>query len=181
LIGLLACTGLRISEALRFTRADFDAEQGVLQIRETKFRKSRFVPLHPSATKKLVAYARDRDRLVPGSQTDRFFVTDRGKPLTYGQVRHAFRQLCDDAGIVARGHRSRPVLHDLRHTFACRRVERWYDTGEDVTHCIAALSTYLGHATIHDTYWYLTATPELLERAAARFQPGADEQREGQS
>lgn len=181
LIGLLACTGLRISEALRFTRSDFDAQQGVLRIRETKFRKSRLVPLHRSVTKKLVAYARDRDRLVPWLQTDRFFVTDRGQPLAYKQVRIVFRELCDGAGIIGRGHRLRPVIHDLRHTFACRRVERWYDTGEDVTHSIAALSTYLGHATIHDTYWYLTATPDLLERVASRFQPGeAFDHQEGQ-
>jgi integrase len=153
----------------------------VLSIRETKFRKSRLVPLHRSAIKQLVAYARARDRLVPCSQTDRFFVTDRGKPLTYGQVRTVFRELCDGAGIVGRGHRLRPVIHDLRHTFACRRVERWYDTGQDVTHSIAALSTYMGHASIHDTYWYLTATPDLLERVAARFQPGtAFDQQENQ-
>ncbi len=173
LIGLLACTGLRISEALRFTRSDFDVQQGVLSIRETKFRKSRLVPLHRSVTKRLVAYARARDRLVPWLQTDRFFVTDRGQSLAYKQVQVVFRELCDGAGIIGRGHRPRPVIHDLRHTFACRRVERWYDTGDDVTHSIAALSTYLGHATIHDTYWYLTATPELLERVSDRFQPGA--------
>lgn len=174
LIGLLACTGLRISEALRFTRSDFDSEQGVLQIRETKFRKSRLVPLHPSATEQLVAYASDRDRLMPAPVTDRFFVSDRTRSLSYSQVGTTFRQICDGAGIVGRGHRSRPVLQDLRHTFACRRVERWYDSGEDVTHCIAALSTYLGHAAIHCTYWYLTATPELLEKAASRFQSGWD-------
>lgn len=181
LIGLLACTGLRISEALRFTRSDFDAEQGVLQIRETKFRKSRLVPLHPSATEELVAYASDRDRLMPAAPTDRFFVSDRARPLSYSQVNTTFRQLCDGAGIVGRGYRPRPVLHDLRHTFACRRVERWYDSGEDVTHRIAALSTYLGHAAIHCTYWYLTATPELLEKVASRFQSGSDfDQQEGQ-
>ena len=181
LIGLVASTGLRISEALRFTRSDFDARQGVITIRETKFRKSRLVPLHPSVTKKLAAYARERDRLVPLPQADQFFVTDRGKAMDCKRVREVFRELCDGVGIVGRGHRRRPVIHDLRHTFACRCVERWYDSGKDVTHHIAALSTYLGHATIHDTYWYLTATPDLLARAAARFEPfAAFDHREGQ-
>lgn len=181
LIGLLACTGLRISEALRCTRFDFDAHQGVLTIRKTKFGKSRLVPLHPSVTKKLLIYGRDRDRLVPLPQTDRLFISDRGKQLHYQRVREVFRMLCDSLGIVGRGCRPRPGIHDLRHTFACRRVERWYNAGVDVVHSIAALSTYLGHATIRDTYWYLTATPELLERAAARFEPfAAFVQQEGQ-
>lgn len=173
LIGLLACTGLRISEALCCTRSDFDAEQGVLTIRETKFGKSRLVPLHPSVTQKMCAYGRDRDRLVPVTRTDRFFVADRGNRLHYQSVRAIFRMLCDDLGIIGRGCRPHPGLHDLRHTFACRRIERWYDAGGDVAHSIPALSTYLGHATIRDTYWYLTATPELLNRAAARFEPFA--------
>ena len=182
LIGLLACTGLRISEALGFTRSDFDAHQGVLTIRKTKFRKSRLVPVHPSVTEKLIGYARERDRLVPFLQADQFFVTDQGTQMPYRRVGEVFRSLCNGLGIVGRGRRPRPRLHDLRHTFACRRVERWYEAGNDVAHSIAALSTYLGHATIRDTYWYLTATPELLDRAAARFEPfAAFDRKEDQS
>jgi len=173
LIGLLACTGLRVSEALGCTRSDFDGEQGVLTIRETKFGKSRLVPLHPSVTQKMLAYGRERDHLVPVTRTDRFFIADRGNRLHYQRVREIFRMLCDNLGIVGRGCRPHPGLHDLRHTFAVRRIERWYDAGGDVAHSIPTLSTYLGHATVRDTYWYLTATPELLNRAAARFEPFA--------
>lgn len=170
-IGLLACTGLRSSEALGLGRSDFDDRQGVLIIRETKFYKSRLVPLHPSATKALRAYARDRERLVPGALTDRFFVTDYGTPLCATTVQHVFRKLCDGLPIVQKGLGRRPRLHDLRHTFACRRVLQWYDTGADVAHGMNALSIYLGHSEVSYTYWYLTATPDLLDRAAARFQP----------
>ncbi len=173
LIGLLACTGLRVSEALRCIRSDFDANQGILTIRETKFGKSRLVPLHPSVTKKMLAYGRDRDRLLPVTQTDRFFVADRGTQLHYQAVRKVFRMLCDKLGIAGRGCRPKPGIHDMRHTFACRRIARWYDAGGDVARGVPALSTYLGHATVRDTYWYLTATPELLNRAAARFEPFA--------
>lgn len=173
LIGLLACTGLRISEAVRLTRSDFDNQQGELIIRETKFRKSRLVPLHSSSAQALRAYARKRDQLVPATSTNRFFITDHGTPLCVGTVRHVFRQLCDGLRIVRSGTHRQPRLHDLRHTFACRRVQCWYDTETDTSHVIAALAVYLGHASVNYTYWYLTATPELLARAAARFELSA--------
>jgi integrase len=178
-LGLLACTGLRSSEALRLTRSDFDDRQGVLLVRETKFHKSRLVTLHSSATAALRAYARKRDQLVPYAATDRFFITDCGTPLCASTVHHVFRKLCDTLPTVARNARRDPRLHDLRHTFACRRVERWYDTGVDATHAIAALAVYLGHAKVSYTYWYLTATPELLGCAAARFEPFAASWKEG--
>lgn len=168
LIGLLAATGLRISEALRLTRGDADLADGVLAIRETKFGKSRIVPLHPTTTAALAVYARDRDRLVTRPQCDRFFVSDRGEGLPYSTVRTVFRKLCDHLGVTGTGRR--PRLHDLRHTFACRRVEEWYDAGADLAHAVSALSVYLGHAKVTDTYWYLTATPDLMARAAARFE-----------
>jgi integrase len=154
-------------------RPDFDDRRGLLIIRETKFHKSRLVPLHLSAVKALRVYARKRDQLVPSSSTDRFFVSDQGTPLCYETVRTVFRGLCDDLRLVARGSHPKPRLHDLRHTFACRRVQYWYDTGVDVAHAIAALAVYLGHAEVSYTYWYITATPELLDRAAARFEPFA--------
>lgn len=169
LIGLLASAGLRISEALRLTRADFDAAGGLVVVRETKFGKSRFVPLHPTATAALAAYARDRDRLVPRPRCDRFFLSGWGDGLPYSTVRTAFRKLCDGLGLTGTGRR-RPRLHDLRHTFACRRVEAWYDAGADLDHAVSALSVYLGHAKVTDTYWYLTATPGLMARAAGRFE-----------
>lgn len=168
LVGLLASAGLRISEALRLSRADVDPIGGVVTVRETKFGKSRLVPLHPTAAAELAAYARDRDRLVPGPRGDHFFLSGRGEGVPYSTARTVFRTLCDRLGITGSGRR--PRLHDLRHTFACRRVEAWYDAGVDLAHAVSALSVYLGHAKVTDTYWYLTATPDLLARAAGRFE-----------
>jgi integrase len=168
LIGLLVATGLRISEALHLARVDADLRLGRLVIRETKFRKTRLVPLHLTATLALRAFAEVRDQAIPNPECDRFFLNDRGTPLAYSTVRHTFRKLCKQVGI--RGSRRRPRLHDLRHTFACRRVERWSDSGVDLARAVPALSVYLGHAKVTDTYWYLTATPELLARAAGRFE-----------
>ncbi|CAN5447511.1 tyrosine-type recombinase/integrase [soil metagenome] len=179
LIGLLAATGLRISEALHLNRRDADLPRGVLTIRQTKFRKTRLVPLHPTTTAALRAYSALRDRTVPRDPSDRFFVSNQGYALPYSTVRTVFRKLCD--GLQIEGTRRRPRLHDLRHTFACRRVEAWSDAGTDLTHAIAALSVYLGHAKVTDTYWYLTATPDLLARAAARFEEMASADGEGQS
>lgn len=169
LIGLLACTGLRISEALRLTPGDVDLVRGVLKVRETKFRKTRLVPLHPTAVAALRAYADNRARLLGDPWSDRFFLSDRGRELPYSTVRHTFRRLCASLGITG-APRRRPRLHDLRHAFACRRVEQWYQTGVDLDHAISALSVYLGHTKVTDTYWYLTATPDLMALAAKRFE-----------
>lgn len=168
LIGFLACAGLRISEALRLTRFDVDLDHGIVKIRETKFRKTRLVPVHPTSVSALRAYADTRDRLVTDPQCDRFFVGGRGQALPYSTVRSVFRRLCDS--LLTGDDRRRPRLHDLRHTFACRRVEEWYDAGAELGHAVSALSVYLGHAKVSDTYWYLTATPGLMARAAQRFE-----------
>lgn len=169
LIGFLACTGLRISEALHLTRYDADLDHGFVRIRETKFRKTRLVPVHATAGSALRSYANARDRLVTEPQCDRFFICGRGQALPYSTVRGVFRRLCASLRITGDGRR-RPRLHDLRHTFACRRVEEWYDAGTALGHAVAALSVYLGHAKVSDTYWYLTATPALMARAAQRFE-----------
>ena len=149
-------------------RHDLDLDRGLLCVRQTKFRKTRWVPLHPTATAALRAYADLRDRTSPRCDPDRFFVNDLGLPLPYSTVRNAFRKLCN--GFRISGSRRQPRLHDLRHTFACRRIEEWSAAGIDLPHGIAALSTYLGHAKVTDTYWYLTATPDLMARAAAKFE-----------
>lgn len=180
LIGVLACTGLRISEALHLTRTDVDLGHGILKIRETKFRKTRLVPLHPTAAQALQSYASARDGIIRPEQCDRFFVSDQGQPLQYSTVRSVFRKLCTALQITGKNWR-RPRLLDLRHTFACRRVERWYDARTNLDHSIAALSVYLGHAKVSDTYWYLTATPELLARAASRFEALAPVKRDGEA
>jgi integrase len=170
LFGLLACTGLRISEALRMAGVDVDLQRGVLTVRLSKFRKSRLVPLHPSAVEALRRYAGQRDRRFGASATRSFFLSEGGRPLVYFTVRTAFRKLSRRLGWTGRGTAREPRLHDLRHTFACRRLLRWYEEGADVDQRIAALSTYLGHAKVSDTYWYLTATPELMAVAATRFE-----------
>jgi integrase len=170
LIGLLASTGLRISEALYLSRDDAELKHGVLTIRETKFRKTRLVPIHPTAISALQTYVRHRDCSVPEPQCDRFFVSEQGRPLAYSTVRTVFGTLRATLDTSRNSVRRKPRLHDLRHTFACRRIELWYETGIDVDHAISALSVYLGHAKVSDTYWYLTATPGLMARAAQKFE-----------
>lgn len=168
LFGLLTATGLRVSEALQLTRDEVDLDEGVLTIRLTKFRKSRLVPLHPTTTAALSDYAVARDRIVRKPVTTLFFVSARGAQLPYSTVRIVFRGL--STGLGWEDHIPRPRIHDLRHTFACRRLKQWYADGADVSHGVASLATYLGHAKVSDTYWYLTGTPELPALAAARFE-----------
>ena len=170
LIGLLASAGLRISEALRLGNADADLDSGMLTIRQTKFCKSRLVPLHPSATRALQRYVVRRDAIVPPIAGAKLFVSESGHALPSRTVHWVMRRLLDETvasdGPIGR----RPRIHDLRHTFACRCLLRWYRAGADVDRHIAALSTYLGHAKVSDTYWYLTGVPELMATAATRFE-----------
>lgn len=168
LFGLLAASGLRVSEALRMARADTDLVEGVLTIRATKFRKSRLVPLHPTTTAALRAYAEHRDRVAPRPVATTFFTSARGAALPYSTVHAVFHTLC--VGLGWETLAPHPRIHDLRHTFACRRLEQWYAAGVEVAPRVAALATYLGHAKVSDTYWYLTGTPELLALAARRFE-----------
>jgi integrase len=170
-IGLLACTGLRISEALVLQAGDADLDAGVLTVRRTKFHKSRLVPLHASAIGSLRDYATARDRRHPGLPHTTFFLSDAGRPLRYGAVRQTFHRLLRRAmpGIAPPG-RVRPRLYDLRQTFACRRLLAWYRDGTDLDRAIDQLSTYLGHAKVTDTYWYLEGIPELLALAGQRFE-----------
>jgi integrase len=170
LIGLISCTGLRISEALKLSRRDVDSDDGVLTIRESKFHKSRLVPLHASAVQALNEYARFRDRCHPIPQTDAFFVSDQGSTLSASTVRHTYQKLRENLPGATQTGRRAPRIHDLRHTFACRCLLRWYADGADLDHVVPALSTYLGHAKVSDTYWYLTGIPELLDLAASRFE-----------
>jgi integrase len=172
LFGLLAASGLRVAEALRLPRTDADLAHGVLTIRATKFRKSRLVPLHSTTMDALRAYAEHRDHAVPQPTASTFFISMHGTSLAYSTVRTVFRRLCDSLGWANRI--PRPRIHDLRHTFACRRLQRWYEEGVDIGSRAAALATYLGHAKLSDTYWYLTGTPELLAIAAQRFETFAN-------
>jgi integrase len=179
LLGLLAATGLRISEALRLTRGDVDLNTGVLTVVQTKFQKSRLVPLHPTTTRALRRYARARNRRYPRvSRAMAFFLTERGTSLKYWRALMTFTALRTQLGWTGpRGQR--PRLHDLRHTFAVRRLIRWHRRGVDLHHRIAALSTYLGHVKVTDTYWYLTAVPELLAITGRQYERFAFDNQRG--
>jgi integrase/recombinase XerD len=172
LIGLLTATGLRIGEAINLDRADVDWSAGVLLIRESKFGKSRLVPVTDTTLHALSNYARLRDQLYPRMLQPSFFTSRTRHRLCYAVVSETFRNVIDDSGIGADAPR-RPRLHDLRHTFAVRTLLGWYRSGEDVQAMIPALSTYLGHREPGSTYWYLSAVPELLACAAARQQSSA--------
>jgi integrase/recombinase XerD len=170
LISLLAATGLRISEALTLARGDVDLEAGVLRV-TGKYGKVRLVPLHPTMTAMLACYAARRDRHCPSPQADRFFLATTGRALHPNIARATYWQILDRAGIQAPPGRPRPRLHDLRHSFAVTSYLRWYRAGADVNAMAPVLSDYLGHRCPSDTYWYLTASPELLALAARRLAP----------
>lgn len=171
-LGLLASTGLRVREALHLTRKNIDFIAGVLTVWKTKFRKSRHVPLHSTTLEALNEYALLRDRCVPYPQTPYFFINDGGQPFQYRHARYAFDQLRRQLGWETPGVR-KPRLYDLRHTFACRRLQLWYEEGVDVDWALPFLSTYLGHGKVTDTYWYLTGTPSLMAIVSARFERAA--------
>ena len=177
LLGLLASTGLRISEALGLRKDDVDLAGGVLHIRQTKFRKERLVPMHPSVMRAMRSYADRQDGNRSSRSESAFFVGRRGRPLPYTTVRITFRRLVTKLGWRSNGTLPRPRIHDLRHSFACRRMLRWYRQGVDVDHAITSLSTYLGHGKVTDTYWYLTGTAELLSIAGGRFERFASRER----
>jgi integrase len=171
LLGLLAVAGLRLSEALSLQRPDVDLAQGVLTLERTKFHRSRLVPLHPSTTRALARYADLRDRVFPAPLEPRaFFLSTRGTRLCGRVVDSTFVQLRDQLRWKARGHHATPRVRDLRHTFICRRLIAWYQEGVDVDKAILALSTYVGHTQVTDTYWYVTGVPELMGLAAQRFE-----------
>ncbi|HEY2952068.1 MAG TPA: tyrosine-type recombinase/integrase [Verrucomicrobiae bacterium] len=171
LFGLIAVTGLRISEALALDVADMDWETGVLTIRRGKLGKARLLPLSESTQAQLARYAKERDRLLGAGPTC-FFVSDQGKRPTDCEVRYNFAVVCQRMGLrtVQRFHRHGrgPRIHDLRHTFAVQTLLNWYRTGKDPAQEMIQLTTYLGHASPVDTYWYIEAVPELMELAAQR-------------
>lgn len=178
LFGLMASTGLRVSEAIHLRDADVDLKHGMLTVRQTKFAKSRQLPLHPSTVEALARYRRQRVRQVPITAEAPFFIGSRGRrlgqPLGDRQVHRVFNALRDSLAWVNRGAHDAPRLHDLRHTFAVRRVMLWHAEGTDVDQMMLALSTYMGHAEIFYTYWYLTAVPELMALAGSKFEQFAD-------
>jgi len=171
LFGLLAVTGLRISEALSLDAGDIDMETGVLTVRCGKGGKERLLPLSQSTIVEMVAYAVERDRLL-GNRPEAFFIGDRGHRLTDCGARYNFAAVCQSIGLRTaqkyHRHGSGPRIHDLRHSFAVRTIIDWYRTGKDPAHEMIKLSTWLGHASPANTYWYIEAVPELLDLASRR-------------
>jgi integrase/recombinase XerD len=168
--GLLASCGLRIGEAIRLTRTDVDLDCGVLAISDTKRHKSRFVPLHSSVVRALETYADQRDRRVPLPQSNHFFLVDDGKPPTRARICCALHGLAGELGWKARGDYPQHRLQDFRHTFVVRNLLRAFEAGLDADRVVLALSIYVGHNHVADTYWYVTGVPELMEIAGERFQ-----------
>lgn len=173
LFGLLAATGLRLSEALSLDDADVDLVAGVLAIRRTKFGKSRFIPLHESTRRALARYMRRRDELLPRQTTSAFLISDRGTRFGDCAARYNFAKVSRAVGLrppaVGYRHGRGPRLHDLRHRFAAKRLVEWYRAGLDVEREIPKLATYLGHVHVNETYWYIEAVPELLQLATTRL------------
>lgn len=170
IIGLLACTGLRIGEAIGLDREDFDAAHGVLTVRDSKFGKSREVLVHPSTVRALVSYGEVRDRLCPHPPQRSLFITTRGTRLCHPTFYAPFRALLDRAGVRHPSPSRRVRIHDLRHSFAVKTLLGWYRDGGDVASRMPLLSTYMGHVDPAATYWYLSAAPELLHLAAERLE-----------
>lgn len=181
-IGLLTATGLRPGEAIALDRSDVDLQSGVLSIRESKFGKSRFVPLHESVRLALVRYVQERDTRCSRRMTQAFFISETGQRLQGCTARRTFAQISCAAGLRAPAENRRrgrgPRLQDFRHCFATRRLIDWYHAGLDVGRQLPTLATYLGHGNIAATYWYLDAVPELLQLATERLdghQPRGDQ------
>lgn len=168
--GLIAATGLRVSEAVKLRCADVDLASQCLTVRMTKFSKSRHVPFHSTTANALTDYLAVRDRFLPRVTEEPFFVSTPERSLKSRAAHWTFQKLRKEAGIVARGAYPEVRIHDFRHTFICRCIQRWQADGADIDNAIAALSTYVGHAKISDTYWYLTGIPDLMATAGTRFE-----------
>ena len=170
LFGLLAVSGLRISEAIKLERQDVDFHQELLTIRQTKFNKSRLIPLHTSTRDVLTQYAEHRDRLVPSPRSSCFLLNDCGRCLERSTVLRTFHDLSRQIGLRGPSDHTGPRIHDFRHRFALNTLIQWYRAGEDIERRLPVLSTFLGHTHVADTYWYLSVHPELMGLATSRLE-----------
>jgi integrase/recombinase XerD len=167
LFGLLATTGMRVGEAIGLERGDINFDAGVITIRQAKFDRMRLVPLHPTALEALDRYQAERDRRCFEPRSPAFFLSRVGTALNRCDVARALRQLTTSMGI--RTETVHPRTHDLRHSFAVATLIRWHRSGVDIDAAMPQLSIYLGHIAPADTYWYLSAVPELMGLAAHRL------------
>jgi integrase len=169
LFGMIAVTGMRLSEAIGLQRDDVDLTNGVLTVRRSKFGKSRLVPLHLTTRAALGSYAERRDAHLESRCGPYFFVAERGGRLLHQYVHRVFWRLSREIGLRRPEDRSGPRVHDFRHRFAIQTLLNWYRDGVHVEQQLPVLSTYLGHTCVRDTYWYLSACPELMQEAARRL------------
>jgi integrase len=171
MFGLIACTGLRISEALALTCRDVDLTNSMITVRAGKRGRTRLVPLHPSALTPLRDYTADRGRRFGRPAAgEAFFRTDRSDRISYSAANHTFRLLRGQLRWTAAGRTRAPRVHDLRHRTVVRRIQAWHAQGVDVDRKIPALATYLGHVEVRELYWYLSAAPELTSIVTDRFE-----------
>jgi integrase/recombinase XerD len=168
LFGLLAATGMRVGEAMSLARNDVGLVEGVITVRHAKFDRMRLVPLHASVAAALAAYATTRDRLCPAPRVDRFFVSVTGRAVRRGEADRVFREVTALIGL--RTETAHPRVHDMRHSFAVHTLIDGHRHGADVSALLPVLSTYLGHVEPANTYWYLSAVPELMQLVAARLE-----------
>jgi integrase len=169
LFGLLAVTGMRVSEPIALDQQDVDLEKRILTIKCTKFGKSRLIPIHPSTANKLKEYRSLRSKLIANPKSPSFFISEQGRRLTHWCVRWTFVKLSREIGLRGPDATHGPRLHDIRHTFAVKTLLKWYRAEVNVESHMPRLSTYLGHAHVNDTYWYISAVPELLRLATLRL------------
>jgi len=175
--GLLSVAGLRLSEACNLTLSDVDVTASVLTIRDTKFGKTRLVPLHPSTCRVLTDYLGRRQRHWAGRAVSAYvFVSSRGNRLDCGDIHRTFYALSYQIGLRKPSDRRGPRLHDLRHRFATNTLLRWYQSGQDPARLLPVLSAYLGHVHVADTQWYLEGTPALMREAMHRLEQRWEEQ-----
>jgi integrase/recombinase XerD len=170
LFGLLAVTGMRLGEVIGLDRQDVDLSQGLLKVRQTKFNKSRLVPLHVTTRDKLQEYHQLRNQIWPDPHSPSFLLSERGTRLTGWIVRHWFILLSHRIGLRQPTDHCGPRIHDLRHRFVIQTLRNWYQTDRDVEAHLPELATYIGHGHVSDTYWYISATPELLRLATERLE-----------
>lgn len=171
LFGLLAATGMRVGETIGLGRDDVDLGAALLTLRMTKGGKERLVPLHPTTARALADYAARRDDHRACRHSPWFFVLRGGERLRHQYPHRVFIGVLRRIGLRdPELHTRGPRLHDLRHSFAVSTILRWYRAGEDVERLLPTLTTYLGHSKVRDTYWYLSACPELMGEAASRLE-----------
>ena len=174
-LSLLTVTGMRRGEVLKLQCDDVDLVHGSLTVRESKFGKTRWIPIHPTTQHALKQYLRFRNRLWPRPPTPSFFLSEQGTPLSAWSLQQTFVQLSRQIGLRSPTDRYGPRLHDLRHSFAVRTLLNWYRAGVNVEQRLPTLAAYLGHAHLNDTFWYLTGTPELLHEVTQRLNPDLED------